>query len=189
MNETRRTIEFLFQLGSLRHIPRAWKQYYGIDVASDLEHTMRVIFIALALSRLCKEQTDELAIIKMALVHDIAESLTGDLTPIQKKYSSANEMLAISDTFADTVFSEVPELLARYRKKACLESRLVKDADNLDIDLELAELQEMGHQMVKKWQPGRRKLRDEKLYTEVARNFWDDIQKGKPSDWQDSILL
>lgn len=188
MQQLNRDIEFLFQLGSLRHIERAWRQYFGIDVANDLEHCVRVAFTALLIARMENKKVDEGVVLKMALVHDLAESLTGDLTPVQKRYLVVDEDKAVHDMFSDTVFADFIPLIARYKERTCLESQYVKDADNLDVDLEMQELEELGHHMVEHWRPGRRKMRDTKFYTASAGEIWDAIQGARPSAWQDTIL-
>ena len=62
-----------------------------------------------------------------------------------------------------------------------LEAKIVKDADNLEVDIELKELEERGSQLPKKWQAVRRMVRDEKLYTQSAKELWDEIQKADVS--------
>ena len=64
-------------------MPRGWRQHLGFDVASDLEHTFRLVWLALLISRM-EKKGDESLIIKMALVHDIAETRTSDHSYVQK---------------------------------------------------------------------------------------------------------
>jgi len=47
---TSRDLELLFEIGSLRHICSGWRQHLATDCANDLEHTVRVAFLALALA-------------------------------------------------------------------------------------------------------------------------------------------
>jgi len=177
-----RDIEFLFELGSLRNMQRGWIQHLGTNCANDLEHTMRVVWLALILAR--REGVgDENKIIKMALVHDIGETRTSDLSYIQKVYVKADEERAVHDIFANTILTDFEEVVREYEKRDCIEAKLVKDADNLDVELELKELVEQGHQLPKKWAVFRRVVRDEKLYTEAAKRFWDELQDADPSSW------
>src|SRR3989344_1712425 len=85
-----RDIEFLFEIGTLKNIQRGWRQHFGSDVANILEHTMRVTLLALILARREGIKNEE-KIIKMALVHDLAETRTTDLSYIQKVYVDADE--------------------------------------------------------------------------------------------------
>lgn len=179
-----RDLHFLYQLGSLRHFQRSWRQYFGTDVATDLEHTLRVVFIALILAKRIGK-VDEEQIMKMAIVHDLAESLTGDLTPVQKKYVEINEEKAIEDMFRGTVLEEYIELLRHYVKRDSLEAKIVKDADRIDVDLEIRELAARGHDM-KKWDEKRKVVREE-FFTDVAREMWEAVQKSDPASWRDVI--
>ena len=180
-----RDIQLLFQLGSLRHIQRSWRQYFGTDMATDLEHTMRVMFIALILAK--AEGGNEETILKMALVHDLAESLTGDLTPVQKKYVKIDEEKAVHDMFSGTALEEYIEIVAEYQRRESLEAKIVKDADNLDIDVELKEMGERGHLLPAKWAHGRKVLRDTRLFTKTAQTLWDALQTHDASSWRDAL--
>lgn len=177
-----RDIDFLFEIGSQRNVPRGWRQHIGFDVASNLEHTMRVVFLALLISRKMK-QGDENLITKMALLHDLPETRTSDLSYIQKVYVEEHEEEAIADMFAGTLFEQDVAALKQYKARESIEAKIVKDADNLDIDLELAEFIEMGSQLAAKWVGFRRKVRDEKLYTDAAKELWDEIQKSDVAHW------
>ncbi len=177
-----RDLDFLYEIASLRNVPRGWRQHLGFDVASDLEHTFRLIWIALVISRM-EQQGDENIIIKMALVHDLAETRVSDLSYVQKVYVRADEVRAADDLFAGTMVEDYRKILADFENRDSIEAKIVKDADNLDIDLELKEIEEMGSQTPKKWSDTRRLVREEKLYTESAKKLWDKIQDSDPSAW------
>lgn len=149
MKEQDRNIDFLYEIGSLRNVPRGWRQHLGFDVASDLEHTIRLIWLALLISRM-EKQGDENLIIKMALVHDIAETRTSDLSYVQKVYVKADEERAADDMFKDTIFGDLREVIKQYEKRDSIEAKIVKDADNLDVDLELKEIEELGSKLPNK---------------------------------------
>ena len=180
---SQRNIDFMYEIGSLRHVPRGWRQHLGFDVASDLEHTFRLIWLALLISRM-EKQGDENLIIKMALVHEVPETRTSDHSYVQKVYVTADEERAANDMFKDTAFADLRVILAKYESRDSIEAKIVKDADNLDVDLELKEIEELGSQLPKKWEKlNRRMVRDEKLYTESAKKIWDEIQQSDPSNW------
>ncbi len=177
-----RDIDFLFEMGSLRNIPRAWIQHLGISVASNLEHTMRVVFLALLISRR-EGKGDENVIIRMALAHDLPETLTADLAYVHKVYAETDDHRAARDLFAGTSFGDFEEIHARYEKRDSIEAKIVKDADNLDIDVELKEFEEQGHKLPAKWKKMRKMVRDKKLYTKTAKKLWDDLQKSNVAQW------
>lgn len=183
-----RDIEFMFEIGSLRNVQRGWRQHLGVDCANDLEHTMRVAWLVLALARHEKElhpetQIDENLLLKMALVHDLAETRVSDHSYIQKVYVQADEERAADDLFADTSLADFRQVLSQYQARESLESKLVKDADNLDVDLELRELEEQGHKLPGKWIGFRNKIVNEKLYTQAGKDFWHGLQTSDPAAW------
>lgn len=177
-----RDLEFLFELGALRNMPRAWVQYGVVNPASNLEHTLRVIFLALLIARR-EKKGDEAKIMKMALIHDIPESRTGDHNYLQKVYVEANEDKAIHDIVEDTAFKDFEKIFHEYEKRTSIEAKIVKDADNLDVDMEMKEFEEIGSNLTDKWEPTRRIVREEKFYTETARQLWDEIQTADPAAW------
>jgi putative hydrolase of HD superfamily len=177
-----RDIEFLYEIASLRNVPRGWRQHLGLDCASVLEHTLRVIFIALSLAK--KEGVEDVnKIIKMALVHDLDETRISDLSYVQKVYVEGDEERAFTDMFGGTSFEEFLEINKEYTKRESLESKIVKDADNLDIDFELKELDQKGSKLPSKFVKLRKDLRDKKLYTKSAKDLWDKIQESDPDAW------
>ena len=179
---TPRDLELLFEIGSLRHVCRGWRQHLGTDCANDLEHTVRVAFLALALARQEGAPNEEL-ILKMALTHDIAETRVSDHSYIQKVYVETDEARAAHDMFSGTILADPKNIIAAFESRQSIEAKIVKDTDNLDIDLELKELEETGHQLPEKWRKFRRLIRDEKFYTASAKKMWDEIQEADPSSW------
>jgi len=139
-----RDIEFLFEIGSLNNLQRGWEQHFGMKCASIPEHTIRVIWLALIIARR-EGGADENKIIKMGLVHDISETRTADQSYVQKVYVEADEDKSAKDLFSNTNLEDFYEdALLEYEKRESLEAKIVKDADNLDIDMELKELEERG---------------------------------------------
>ncbi|MBI2514850.1 HD domain-containing protein [Candidatus Wolfebacteria bacterium] len=183
MAKNQRDIEFLFEIGSLRNMSRAWTQSLGMDSASISEHTFRVVWLALIIARMEGVKNEE-KIMKMALVHDLAESRTGDANYTQALYAKRDEDAAARDIFNRTALLDFyKNIFLEYEKRKSVEAKIVKDADNLDIDLETKEFDERGSKLPRKWAGFRRKVRDEKLYTESAKKIWDLIQDADPSDW------
>lgn len=183
-----RDIEFLYELGSLRNVQRGWRQHLGVDCANDLEHTMRVAWMALLLARREKSlnpqvDIDEALILKMALAHDICETRTSDHSYIQKVYVKSDEERAVHDTLSGTALEDFEETVKKFESRDSLEAKLVKDADNLDVDIELHELEERGHKLPQRWMVFRHKIRDEKLYTQAGKDFWEALQTSDPAAW------
>ncbi len=177
-------LEFLYELGTMRNADRDWRQFLGMETATILEHSIRVIWLALILSRM-EKAGDEQKIIKMALVHDFVESRTSDHNYVRKMYIKANEHQAAKDSFDGSILSDFnSEILAEYEKRESIEAKLVKDADNLDVDIELKELEARGSKTAERMRNYDRKfVRDDKLYTESAKKLWDEIQTSDVNSW------
>ncbi|EKE19257.1 MAG: Metal dependent phosphohydrolase [uncultured bacterium] len=176
-----RDVEFFYEMGQLRLLNRMWRRFFLLSSANVAEHTLRVLWIALALAK--KEGVkDEEKIMKMALVHDITESRTGDTDYISRQYVEQKEEMAIEDILRETILEEdFLSVWKEYGKRESIESKIVKDADNLDVNLEL---KENGIQTVAdKFNGPREMLVKPKLYTKSAKKYWELIGKSDMHDW------
>ena len=182
-NRIKRDIEFLYEIGTLKNTERSWEQFMGSGCATVPEHTFRVMFLALLIAR-GEGCTDEERLIKMALVHDLSETRTGDANYLTAVYVTRDEKRASADTFFGTAFADLyRDVLEEYEARKTLASKIVKDADNLDVDIELKEMEERGSLIAKKMKPSRKLIRTKKLYTNTAKRIWDELQKSDPASW------
>ena len=178
-----RDLEFLYEMGSLRFIQRTWRRFLNEDLANLAEHHVRVAWMALVLAR-HEGVEDTGKVLKMALVHDIAESRTGDVDYLSRQYVERNEELGITDMLADTVLAdEFTQLWKEYEERTCIEAKIVKDADNLDVDLELQEQAVRGGTLRDVLDDNRTRVAEAKLYTNSAKRFWKAIKQSNPHDW------
>jgi putative hydrolase of HD superfamily len=179
----KRDIDLLYEIGSLRNVPRAWQQVLSGRVQNIVEHTFRTTMIAWMIA--VAEGADVSKVIRMTLAHDMGESRTGDIAFLHRGYEVRHEELAEEHMFEDTVLAkETKDLLKEYAERKTLEAKIVKDADNLDVDLELKEMVRIGdtaaERMMKEHRP---RIRSTKLYTKTAKKMWDDIKKSDPNGW------
>lgn len=179
----RRDLEFLYEIGTLRFIKRTWVQFLSPDFANLADHHFRVMWIALSIAKQEGIEDTE-KILKMALVHDIAESRTGDVHYISRQYTECDDELGIKDMLAGTVLEkEFLALWREYEDRDSIEAKIVKDADNIDVDMELREQRSMGNDVGGSFIDSRKKVSETKLYTETAKKIWKDIQESDPHDW------
>jgi len=182
-----RDLAFLYEVGCLRHIQRTWKQFLNPDFQNLSEHIIRVIWISLTLASYVEEtgqKVDRNKMIKMALVHDLSESRSVDSHYVSRQYVERFEEEAIGDTLEGTaVQKEFQALWKEYEERQCIEAKIVKDADTLDVDLELKEQEYRGLKLGEDTLEGRQYVAQKKLYTEVARDFFFAIQESNPNDW------
>lgn len=179
----KRDIEFLYEIGTLANMDRGWRQHLAMKCASDLEHSFRVCWTALMIARMEGGDLDENLILKMALTHDIAETRVSDLSYVQKVYVKADEDRAARDLFGGTLVADFYDIVAKFERRDTMEAKIVKDADNLDIDLELKELEERGSLLPAKLKSQRKMIRNKKLHTKSAKKLWDLIQRSDVSSW------
>ncbi len=79
-----------------------------------------------------------------------------------------------------SVETEVFELFEEYEKRESIESKIAKDADNLDVDFELKEQAAKGSQLENKWQDNRAFVAKERLFTASARAMFDQLLTADP---------
>ena len=182
----KRNLEFLYEIGCLRFIPRSWKRFLNSDFQNLAEHHLRVTWIALVLAKMEGVRNTE-KIMKMALVHDIAESRTGDVDYLQRQYVKREEDMGIKDMLNGTLLEEeFLNLWDEYEKRLSVEAKVVKDADSLDVDFELKEQEAKGNPIRKHWRKSRRYAVRERLYTKSAKKIWNLIQTSDPHSWHTS---
>lgn len=181
--ELKRDIELLYEIGSFRYIKRMWQRFLNPDFQNNAEHSFRVAWIALLLA-VEENGGDHGKILKMALAHDLAESRCGDVDYMARLYTRRDEEQAIKDVFANThLEDEFVQLYYEYEKRESMEAKIVKDADNLDVEFELREQGARGHAINSIWEERREHGVYPKLYTESARKMWRDIHASNPFDW------
>jgi putative hydrolase of HD superfamily len=174
-----RDVELLHEVGSLRRVARTWAQFTGAPMANVAEHTLRVAWIAMVVAR--REGADPGRCAQLALVHDLAETRTGDVHYLSRMYVERREDDALRDAVAGTSLQDdAAELWDEYHAQESLEARVVKDADNLDCDLELTETPDAA--LVGALTPTRARVRD-KLHTDTARALFDAIYAEDPHAW------
>lgn len=173
----------LYELGNIRLIPRQWARFHTPEFANLAEHHFRVAWIALVIAKYEKcDNTDK--ILKMALVHDVSESRTGDVDYIARQYVERFEDKAIADIFDKSkIGEEMIALWQEYEDRQCLEAKIVKDADTLDVDFDLREQGARGNQLEKDWTEFRAKVGNKKTYTATGRKLHKAIWETSPHEW------
>lgn len=88
------------------------------------------------------------------------------------------------DIFDKTAIGdEYLSLWKEYEQRKTIESKIVKDADNLDVDFEMREQEFRGYKFHKKWATMRKYVAGKKLYTKSAKALWKRIQSSNPQNW------
>jgi putative hydrolase of HD superfamily len=123
-------------------------------------------------------------VMKMVMMHDISESRAGDVDYLARQYVQRNEELGIKDMLAGTAIEkEYLDLWQEYEDRKTLEAKIAKDADNLDVDFELAEQLSTGRVIHKQWVENRTFVSKNRLFTDTAKAMFKQIQAADPHRW------
>lgn len=183
VNVSDKDVSFLFEMGGIRFIDRMWRRFYHKDFANLAEHHFRVFWIAMVIAG-GEENVDTGKIAKMCLLHDIAESRAGDVDYLARQYVERNEELGIQDMLGGTnIEHEFYNLWQEYEARESLEAKIVKDADNLDVDFELVEQSSKGSPLKNHWRENRDFVAREKLYTKTAKTLYKKMIDANPHSW------
>lgn len=143
-------LDFFNTVADLKKIPRkGWKEKVGLLTPESVaDHSYNTAVMAMVLSDLKEFDTEK--ILRMALLHDIAESVTGDFTPdeISKKDKKKLENHAILE-----ILSKLPSKLAgsytkiwkEYQDGNSKEAILVHEIDRLEMALQARKYHSEGY--------------------------------------------
>ena len=174
-----RIAEFLFEVGMLKRTPRSGWQFLGTGSESVADHVFRATMIAFVLGRM-DGTVDADKVLRLALVHDLPETRTGDLNYVNQKYVRADEARAAADLSEGLPFSdELSDLLTEYREEKTPEAVLAHDADQLEMLLQLKEHMDGGSPSAEDWTPF--VLR--RLRTDIARELAGRILGQDSTSW------
>lgn len=137
-------IKFFHDIGQLKNISRTGWGRCGIEEPESVaDHSFRTAFIAMIMSDYLKFNTEK--VMRLALLHDLAEVVTGDITPYDeltteekriKEFTAVEEILG-GITNAD----EYLTLWKEYDTGSTPEAKLVKNIDKFEMALQAVEYQ------------------------------------------------
>lgn len=141
--------DFFYLVSELKKVPRkGWKNKVGIEHPESVaDHSYGAAIMAMVLSDSNKFNTEK--ILKMALLHDLAESITGDLTP--DEITKEDKRILESDSIKE-IFSKLPENLAKgyeilwneYQQADSQEAILLHEIDKLEMAIQAAKYSSEG---------------------------------------------
>lgn len=140
----------------LKRIPRMGWVIRGAPLGGQPEnvaaHSYGVVFITLLLLDAADGSVDREMTLRMAIVHDLAESLIGDLPRPLRRFISDETKYAAERAALDEILAEYPNAdslrLAweQYHEGVSAEAQLVKDADRLDMMIQAYLYEQAGQQ-------------------------------------------
>ncbi len=154
---------FFEDLMRLKRIPRSgWVTYriskYDIEAVSS--HSYSVAVIALVIAEMLRSKNQKVSVeetMRMALLHDLSESLTFDISKAYLRYLGRGgskmkariERQAVSHLLSglqdEKLIRRFRTSIEEYSAARSLEARIVHSADALDLFLQILEYQRMGY--------------------------------------------
>jgi putative hydrolase of HD superfamily len=181
--------KYLYEIGYLKHVTRAGWTMLGIpNPESVAEHSFRTAIIGYVLASLT-EGADPLKTATMCLFHDAAETRTGDLHRLARRYHNGNaDELALSEQLQrlpDEMAAGIATLVHEYEERAPIEGRLARDADLLECVLQAREYQVQGFKDAEDW------IRScyASLQSEAAKTLADSCLQTEPRDWWQGLKV
>lgn len=148
--ELKKVADFLFEVGILQHTPRTGYRFLGSGEQSVAGHLFRTALIGYLLAKIQKE-VDPSRVLLMCLIHDLPESRTGDHNYVYKRYVKTEEGKAIRDMLEGLPLQEFEELFEEFEKGESLEAQLSRDADQIELILELKQQKDLGNPYAQTW--------------------------------------
>ncbi len=186
-----RIANFLYEVGTMRKLPRMHRQTLLTDDNSDTiaSHSYRVALIAWHLAKI--EKADPYKTVMMALLHDMAEARTGDHNWIHKRYVKIFEDEITKDQLGDLPFTDLEAFVTEYDQRESPEAIITKQADLLDQILLLREYEWQGNREAQLWLYGKEtnkgRCQIDKLTMPSAKKLGEQIYSVSPSAWWENL--
>jgi putative hydrolase of HD superfamily len=174
-------IDFFEILGALKEKKRSgWNSRLGIkNPESIADHSLRATIIAMCIGDLMKLNTDKL--IRMLLLHDIQEAITGDFDYKAKLKLGLERIKRRQNIAIRQVLSSLPEelqskylsLWIEFENKETHEAILANDIDHLELIMQALEYERRGYNPKKFhvfWQYGKETIQTP-LIQEMFKNL------------------
>ncbi len=187
----KKIVDFLFEIGTMRKLPRIHQQMLLSQDLSDniATHSYRTAITAWFLAKM--EKADPYKTLVMALFHDTKEIRSGDHNYVHKKYIKIYEDEIAKDQLGNLPFNDLFEIDSEFEARKSKEAIVAKDADLLDQIFLLKEYAHQGITEAKIWLEGKGKEKEniqyQNLKTKSAKKLGKEILTGKVSGWWENI--
>lgn len=190
-SDEKRIVDFLFEIGTMRKLARMHRQTLLTDDLSDSisAHSYRTTMIGWQLAKM--EGADLYKTVMMCLLHDVAETRSGDHNWVHKKYVKIFEKEITQDQLGSLPHGDLMELAEEYQKRESAEAIIAKDADLLDQIFLLREYEWQGNKEAAIWLEGKNDKTGNKqalnLQSESAKKIAKVVFTQDPSAWWNDI--
>ena len=142
--------DFFYIVSELKKTPRrGWKEKIGIEHPESVaDHSFSTAVMAMIFSDLQKLDTQKM--LKMALLHDLSESITGDFTPEEilkedKKEIENQTMKEILAKLPLEISNEYEKIWNEFQDGITKESILMHEIDRLEMAIQSLKYNAEGH--------------------------------------------
>ncbi|XP_055289884.1 5'-deoxynucleotidase HDDC2 [Moschus berezovskii] len=143
----RNLLQFLRLVGQLKRVPRTGWVYRNVqkpESVSDHMYRMAVMVLVTKDERLNKDRC-----VRLALVHDMAECIVGDIAPAdnvpkEEKHRREEEaMKQLTQLLPEDLQKELYELWEEYETQSSAEAKFVKQLDQYEMVLQASEYEDL----------------------------------------------
>ena len=192
-SKEQKIVRFLFEMGTMRKLPRMHRQTFLTDDMSDniATHSYRVTIIGWFLAKM--ESVDPYKVVMMCLTHDMPEVRTGDHNWIHKRYVKIFEDEIREEQLGTLPFQDLKNIADEYEVRGSREAIIAKEADMLDQIFLLREYVWQGNREAQIWlegKPGKGGEKDkyfERFKTESGKILAKAAMSEDPSSWWNNL--
>lgn len=141
-------LQFLRLVGQLKRVPRTGWVYRNVEKPESVsDHMYRMAVMALITE---DKQLNKDRCVRLALVHDMAECIVGDIAPAdniskaEKHQREEAAMKHLTQLLSEDLRKEIYELWEEYEHQSTAEARFVKELDQCEMILQASEYEELG---------------------------------------------
>uniref|UniRef100_K7G191 5'-deoxynucleotidase HDDC2 n=1 Tax=Pelodiscus sinensis TaxID=13735 RepID=K7G191_PELSI len=141
-------LQFLRLVGQLQRVPRTGWVYRNVEKPESVsDHMYRMAVMALITE---DKQLNKDRCVRLALVHDMAECIVGDIAPAdniskaEKHQREEAAMKHLTQLLSEDLRKEIYELWEEYEHQSTAEARFVKELDQCEMILQASEYEELG---------------------------------------------
>ena len=155
-------LDFIEEIGVLKNLPRTGWRFQGIKAGESVaDHCYRVSLLSMILADLLKAHgvnLDAEKVMRMALLHEVAEARIGDvpfpaLEYIPEDVKEHGEKAAVESMFEGfgVVGGKYIEIWEEFEDNASVEGQLVRAADKLELMIQAYEYEKIGYRSLDKF--------------------------------------
>ncbi|CAH8868733.1 unnamed protein product [Trichobilharzia szidati] len=149
-------LKFLLLCGKLKRTVRTGWTRYNIDAPESVsDHMYRMALMASVIPKKDRENLNIDRLVKMAIVHDLAECIVGDITPYcgvskeEKLSRETDAMKHLCGLISEENGTEIMNLWKEYSEQKTPDAIICKDFDKLEMLLQAYEYES------ETWEPGK----------------------------------